>query len=93
MTSLALLVGATESLAPNARTVAAVFPPWWSPADVIAAGARHGAVLSAGAAPGVVIVRGNGPGLAARLRRDGALLTLNPLAARGCGPDRSPPHG
>lgn len=77
----ALLAPATEG---HAR-VAAVFPPWWTARDVMAS--LHGTdavILRDGIAPSVLLVSSPTPDLARRLRRAGALLTLDPTAASGC---------
>jgi hypothetical protein len=93
LTSLGLFVGPTASLRPDAQTVAVIFPPWWPPSAALAAAAQNGRIIGAGAAPGLLIVHADAPGLAIALRRAGALLIFNPLAAGGCGRDRSLSHG
>ena len=65
--------------------VAAVFPPWWQREQAAAAVAdADGLIVREGALPTILVVRPGRPGLAERLREQGALLILDPLAARGC---------
>lgn len=68
----------------NADTVAAVFPPWWDSASVMAAAGRAGAVLDIGRIPATLIVHGERSTLAARLRTAGALIILDAGLAGGC---------
>ena len=72
-------------VAANAQAVAAVFPPWWSAAKVLAAAAEAGEVVDVGASPAVLIVRSQQPGLQGRLRAAGAILLLDPRGAGACG--------
>lgn len=64
--------------------VAAVFPPWWSPAQVVGAAGSAGDIAGVGAAPFIVIVRGDPAGLSQRVRSAGALLLLDPVLAGAC---------
>ncbi|RYC30866.1 hypothetical protein D3273_16915 [Lichenibacterium minor] len=79
------LLLALLSAAPRVDQIAAVFPPWWSPARAAAAAAGAGSVAGMGAWRSVVIVRGDAAGLALRLRRSGALLTLDARSFAICG--------
>jgi len=67
------------------REAAGVFPPWWPAERVIAAAAAAGPVSAASRQPFVVVVRAPGGGVAARLRRAGAILVLDPGLAHACG--------
>lgn len=72
------------ALAPQpAGAVAAVFPPWWSEARVVAAAGDAGALVAAGADAHVVVVDAAGD-LPKRLREAGALVVFNPGAFAGC---------
>jgi hypothetical protein len=64
--------------------VAAVFPPWWSTARILAAAATAGRLTAVGRWSSVVVVRGD-EYAAARLKSAGALLLIDPRAAIGCG--------
>lgn len=86
--AMTLAVAATSATAvptdPEAG-VAAVFPPWWGREDAAAAVAgADGLIVREGAIPTILVVRPGRPGLAERLRAQGALLIVDPLAARGC---------
>lgn len=67
----------------DASSIAAVFPPWWSPAQAAAAAASAGQIAGAGRGS-IVIVTSPAPGLSDRLRRAGALLLLGPGLAGQC---------
>ncbi|MGA0601865.1 hypothetical protein ACO2Q3_14250 [Caulobacter sp. KR2-114] len=69
----------------DSHEAAGVFPPWWSPARVIAAASAAGPVSAASRQPFVVVVRAPQGDVAARLRRAGAWLILDPGLARACG--------
>jgi hypothetical protein len=69
--------------------VAAVFPPWWSPAQIVGAAGSAGDIAGAGGAPFIVILRAapddRGPAdLLQRARQAGALLLLDPALAGAC---------
>lgn len=64
--------------------LAAVFPPWWSPAQVVGAAGSAGDIAGAGGAPFIVILRGDPSDLAQRARAAGALLLLDPALAGAC---------
>ena len=68
----------------SAFVVTAVFPPWWSAADVLRAVAPIGAAASSGRTPNVVTVYG-GADLQRQLRRAGVWLILDPRLLT-CGP-------
>lgn len=68
----------------SAFVVTAVFPPWWSAAEVQHAIAPIGVAASEGRAPNVVTIYG-GSDLQARLRRAGVWLILDPRLLI-CGP-------
>ena len=65
--------------------VAAVFPPWWQREQAAAAVAvAGGLIVREGINGTIVVVRPTGPLLAERLREQGALLIVDPIAASGC---------
>jgi hypothetical protein len=66
------------------RAIAALFPPWWSPATRFSAAGSAGEIVDAGAFPFILIIQSDRPGLADRLRAAGALLLVNPFGAGGC---------
>lgn len=72
--------------------VAAVFPPWWSGVESIAAAGQAGPVIRFGGLPTIVIVMTERGG-AAVLRRAGAWAVLDPLALGGCGGPVTQPIG
>jgi len=68
------------------QIAAGVFPPWWGAERVTLAGAEAGLILGQGTYPFIIIVRDPAGDAAHRLRRAGALLTLDPQQAGGCAP-------
>lgn len=69
--------------------VAAVFPPWWSPAQIVGAAGSAGDIAGAGGAPFIVILRAlpnesRPSDLSKRARAAGALLLLDPALAGAC---------
>jgi len=66
---------------PRTGPVAALFPPWWSARQSIAAAGSAGAVIRLGAFPCIVIVLAMDRTL---LRSHGAWLLLDPSAVGGC---------
>ncbi len=64
--------------------IAAVFPPWWSPAQIVGAAGSAGDIAGAGGASFVVILRGDPADLSQRARDAGALLLLDPALAGAC---------
>ncbi len=74
------------------REVAAVFPPWWTLPQSLAAARDAGVVAAFGGAPNVVIVVADDDGLPARLNASGALLLLDPVFTGLCGPQADPTH-
>ena len=89
----ALVLGAAPAV--GGAPVAAVFPPWWSAVDAIAAAGGVGRTVRLGAASFVVIVvpeaspeggaRRSGD-IVARLRAAGAVLVVDPVVLGGCAP-------
>jgi hypothetical protein len=81
--SLILLIGglflsAAALPAPSdSQRLSAVFPPWWSREDSIAAASRFGAVTGFGGLPFIIGVQSHEPELAQRLRNAGALLLFD----------------
>ncbi len=88
--ALSLVAAAAVDAAPRTPgRVAAVFPPWWDPAQIIGAAGSAGDIAGAGGAPFVVILRASpedkGPAdLSQRARAAGALLLLDPALAGAC---------
>jgi hypothetical protein len=68
----------------DAQSAAAIFPPWWSPAEAFAAAGSAGEVARTGAISSILIVHSPAPDLADRLRKAGALLVLDPLRLAQC---------
>ena len=66
--------------------IAAIFPPWWSPAQAFAAAGSAGDVTGVGRSPFILILRGDPSTLAHRARTAGALLILDPDRAGVCAP-------
>ncbi len=66
--------------------IAAVFPPWWSPAKVVGAAASAGDLSGVGGVPFIVILRGDPADLEQRARAAGAVLLLDPALAGACAP-------
>lgn len=64
--------------------VAAVFPPWWSPAQIFGAAGTAGDIAGAGGASFIVILRGDPAQLSERAREAGAWLLLDPALAGVC---------
>ena len=64
--------------------VAAVFPPWWTPAQTASAAASAGQIAGAGGVPFLLILRGEPGQLESRARAAGAWLLLDPDAAGVC---------
>ena len=69
---------------PGDRLLAAVYPPWWSDADIAGAAASAGDIAAAGGVRNILVIHGDPGGLATRVRRSGALLVLGGDAARLC---------
>lgn len=89
LTTLFATVAAGAAPRDPAR-VAAVFPPWWTPAQAASAAASAGQIAGAGGAPFILILRGEPDALGPRLRAAGAWLLLDPDAAGRCSPLSSP---
>jgi hypothetical protein len=89
LTTLAATVAASAAPRDPAR-VAAVFPPWWTPAQAASAAASAGQIAGAGGAPFILILRGEPDALGPRLRAAGAWLLLDPDAAGVCAPRSVP---
>jgi hypothetical protein len=75
--------------------VAAVFPPWWSAAQIIGAAGSAGDIAGSGGAPFIVILRAPSndlrpADLSRRARDAGALLLLDPALAGACAPLSEP---
>ncbi|MEH6678116.1 hypothetical protein [Phenylobacterium sp.] len=73
----------------QADTAAAIFPPWWSTPQVLAAADRAGLVTGVGAQPFIVVARtrpGGSDALASALRAQGAWLVVDPGLAGPCAP-------
>lgn len=70
--------------------VAAVFPPWWESARIVAAAGSAGDIAGVGGVPFVMIVRGDPATLSARAHAAGALVLLDPALAGVCARPASP---
>ncbi len=84
-----LMVAAAVAAAPRTPgRLAAVFPPWWSRGQVLAAAASTPdvAIGGVGGLAFILILRSDAPGLDGRLRQAGALLLLDADGAGLCGP-------
>ncbi|MBU1286017.1 MAG: hypothetical protein KJ794_21680 [Gammaproteobacteria bacterium] len=82
----ALVMGAAPR---EADAAAAIFPPWWSTPQVLAAADRAGLVTGVGAQPFIVVARtrpGGSDSLASALRAQGAWLVVDPGLAGPCAP-------
>jgi hypothetical protein len=95
-TTLAIFAGLFAAVAVNAAPsdpsrIAVVFPPWWSPAQTVAAAGAVGDIAAAGGAPFIIILRGDPADLARRARSVGALIVLDPDLAGVCAPKESRP--
>ncbi len=78
-----LVAAAVAATSPkNPEIVAAVFPPWWEPAEAIRAAYAAGDIVGPGGTRFVLIVKG-GPDLAARVRAAGG-FAVDPNAAGLC---------
>lgn len=84
--ALAGLVGAAAAAGRplDEREAAGVFPPWWSQEAALVAASQAGAVVAVGQAPFVIVVRAPEGDVAGRLRRAGALFSIDPAQARAC---------
>ena len=84
---VSLFAAAGVNAAPrDPARVAAICPPWWSPAQAFAAAGSAGDVTGAGRSPFILILRGDPSTLAQRARAAGALLILDPDRAGVCAP-------
>lgn len=95
-TTLAIFSGLFAAAAVNAAPrdpsrVAAIFPPWWSPAQAVAAAGSAGDIAATGSTPFIIILRGDPADLAQRARSVGALLVLDPDLAGLCAPKDARP--
>lgn len=88
---LSLIFSAAIALQPRpGEAVAAIFPPWIKGKEAVERVWRaEGRATGLGGLDNVVLVRGDAPDLAARLRREGALLIIDAtLAGIICRVDR-----
>jgi hypothetical protein len=96
VTILAMMLGLFAAVGVNAQPrdpsrVAAIFPPWWSPAQTMAAAGMAGDIAAAGGTSFILILRGDPADLAQRARSAGALLVLDPDLAGVCAPKDARP--
>lgn len=63
---------------------AGVFPPWWGREAVLVAASDAGAVLAVGTLPFIVVIRSAQADAPARLRRAGALFSVDPGRVAPC---------
>lgn len=66
------------------RSIAGVFPPWWTSRDVVTAAGAAGSIVRLGTLPFIVVVRSDSSDVAARLKASGALFNFDPLGISGC---------
>lgn len=69
---------------PPSGPVAALFPPWWSTARAVIAGAEAGPVIRIGGLGAVVVIAAGDDAARHRLRASGAWLLLDPQRIGGC---------
>ena len=65
-----------EGAPTDPHLVAALFPPWWTPAHVLRAAAGSGDVLGFGGWRSIVVLHADRAGLPARAMAHGALFTF-----------------
>ena len=65
-------------------TMAAVYPPWWSPARAAVSAAAEGDLTAVGGAATILVIHSDKPELGRRLRRSGALLLIDSSLASLC---------
>jgi hypothetical protein len=63
---------------------AGVFPPWWGREAALVAASDAGSVLAVGTLPFIVIIRADQGDASARLRRAGALFSIDPGRVAPC---------
>ncbi|MFZ3005654.1 MAG: hypothetical protein WA047_05725 [Phenylobacterium sp.] len=63
---------------------AGVFPPWWGREAALVAASDAGSVLAVGTLPFIVIVRAEQGDASARLRKAGALFSIDPGRVAPC---------
>lgn len=91
--ALALTTAAVLALAVapgRADAMAAVYPPWWTPARAAASAAAEGELQAVGGLATILIIRSDRPDLADRLRASGALLLIDSRLASFCATNRDP---
>ena len=66
------------------REAAGVFPPWWGREAALVAASDAGSVLAVGALPFIVIVRSDQGDASVRLRKAGALFSIDPGRVAPC---------
>ena len=66
------------------REAAGVFPPWWGREAALVAASDAGSVLAVGALPFIVIVRSDQGDAPSRLRKAGALFSIDPGRVAPC---------
>lgn len=81
----AALMLAVASRPQDPGRAAGVFPPWWGGGAAMAAASRAGDVIAVGAVPFIVIVQAPAGDAALRLRRAGALFSIDPRGVVPCG--------
>jgi hypothetical protein len=75
----------TLAAAPGrADAMAAVYPPWWTPARAAASATAEGDLQAIGGIATILVVRSDRPDLAHRLRASGALFLIDSRLASVC---------
>jgi len=69
----------------DSREAAGVFPPWWTPGEVMAAAGAAGAIRQLGGVPFIIVVHDPTGRVSERLRDAGALFAVAPSGALFCG--------
>ncbi|WP_271067963.1 hypothetical protein [Caulobacter sp. NIBR1757] len=77
-------VGALAAAPGRPDAMAAVYPPWWSPARAAASAATAGDLQAVGGSATILVVRSDRPGLGGRLRESGALFLIDSRLASFC---------
>lgn len=79
------LAAMTATAKPNAESIAAVFPLWWSEQQSLLAAASAGAaIIRLGGLSSIVVVQPSPENGAQRLRQAGVWIALDPLALEAC---------
>ncbi len=78
------LASVLVAMQPRSERIAAVFPPWWGSARILAAAAQAGRIVAFGRLPATIIVHGDRADLVDRLHAAGALFIFDSSRLAGC---------